>query len=130
MKKEGWYKTIWEITNVLPGAYLEKNIAAFPEQLPYRLIKLYSYFGETVLDPFLGSGTTMKVARLLKRNSIGIEILKDLLEVIKIKTGFKGKHSGEPDDDSLEIIERSSGKYRFATSEYLNKRKSENQNGN
>jgi site-specific DNA-methyltransferase (adenine-specific) len=56
-----WHKTIWEMTNVLPGSKLEKNIAAFPDELAYRLIKLFSYVGETVLDPFLGSGTTMKV---------------------------------------------------------------------
>ena len=64
-----WHKTIWEITNVLPNSKLEKGIAAFPDELPYRLIKLFSYIGETVLDPFLGSGTTMKVANKLGRNS-------------------------------------------------------------
>ncbi|MEW6653636.1 MAG: site-specific DNA-methyltransferase, partial [Bacteroidota bacterium] len=63
-QNNNWHKTLWEMTNVLPGSTLEKNIAACPEQLPYRIIKLYSYVGETVLDPFLGSGTTMKVARL------------------------------------------------------------------
>jgi modification methylase len=81
-QNNNWHKTLWEMTNVLPGSFLEKNIAAFPEQLPYRIIKLFSYVGETVLDPFLGSGTTMKVARLLKRNSIGIEIIRDLEETI------------------------------------------------
>lgn len=130
VKQGGWYKTIWEITNVLPGANLERNIAAFPEQLPYRLIKLYSYYGETVLDPFLGSGTTMKVARSLNRNSIGIEIIRDLLRVIKIKTGFSSNNLGGEKDDTFEIIERLTGRYRFVTQEYLNKRKSENQNGN
>ena len=70
------------MTNVLPGSVLEKNVAAFPDQLPYRIIKLFSYVGETVLDPFLGSGTTMKVARLLKRNSVGIEIIRDLEKTI------------------------------------------------
>lgn len=77
-----WHKTLWEMTNVLPGSVLEKNVAAFPEQLPYRIIKLYSYVGETVLDPFLGSGTTMKVARYLKRNAIGIEIIRNLENTI------------------------------------------------
>ncbi len=48
--------------------------APFPYELPYRLIKAYSYVGETVLDPFLGSGTTLVVARDLKRNGIGYEI--------------------------------------------------------
>ena len=81
-QNNNWHKTLWEMTNVLPGSILEKNVAAFPEQLPYRIIKLYSYVGETVLDPFLGSGTTMKVARLLKRNSVGIEIIRDLEKTI------------------------------------------------
>ena len=64
-----WYLTVWNITNVLPlGRRLEKGIAAFPEEIPRRLIKLFSFAGETVLDPFLGSGTTMKVAQELGRN--------------------------------------------------------------
>ncbi len=66
------------MTNVMPGSKLERGIAAFPDELPYRLIKLYSYSGETVLDPFLGSGTTSKMAKLNGRNSVGIEIIKDL----------------------------------------------------
>lgn len=42
-QNNNWHKTLWEITNVLPGSYLEKNIAAFPEELPYRIIKLFSF---------------------------------------------------------------------------------------
>ncbi|HED05589.1 MAG TPA: site-specific DNA-methyltransferase, partial [Ignavibacteria bacterium] len=85
-QSNSWYKTIWEITNVLPGSKLEKGVAAFPDELVYRLIKLFSYYGETVLDPFLGSGTTMKIAKELGRNSIGFEIIKDLESVIRKKT--------------------------------------------
>lgn len=48
--------------------------APFPYELPYRLIKAYSFVGETVLDPFLGSGTTLTAARDLKRNGVGYEI--------------------------------------------------------
>jgi len=81
-----WHRTIWEMTNVLSGSKLEKGVAAFPDELAYRLIKLYSYAEETVLDPFLGSGTTMKVARQLERNSIGYEIIKDLENKIENKT--------------------------------------------
>ncbi|MBX6422300.1 DNA methyltransferase [Thermosulfurimonas sp. F29] len=61
--------------------------APFPYELPYRLIKAYSYVGETVLDPFLGSGTTLVAARDLKRNGIGYEINKEIAEeaVTRIK---------------------------------------------
>ncbi len=117
-QNNNWHKTIWEMTNVLPGSNLEKGVAAFPEELPYRLIKLFSYKGEIVLDPFLGSGTTMKVAESLGRNSIGIEIIRDLEDIIKKKCNFK--------NEDLEIIERKNGKYRFVTMEYIENRKNEN----
>lgn len=85
-QKNKWYLSVWNITNVLPNKNrLEKGIAAFPEEIPYRLIKLFSYQGETVLDPFVGSGTTMKVAKELQRKSIGYEIDIELKEVLKSK---------------------------------------------
>jgi len=108
-QNNNWHKTIWEMTNVLPGSKLEKGVAAFPDELPYRLIKLYSYVGETVLDPFLGSGTTMKVANQLGRNSVGYEIIRDLETIIRKKVN----------SDNLEILERNSGKYRFVTLKYI-----------
>lgn len=101
-----WYMTLWDITNVLPNQVLEKEIAAFPEELPYRVIKLFSYVGETVLDPFAGSGTTMKMARLLGRNSIGIEIKKSLIPIIKEKTGFDEQQILFNKGDTFEIIKR------------------------
>lgn len=116
-----WHRTLWEMTNVLPGSVLEKNVAAFPDQLPYRIIKLFSYVGETVLDPFLGSGTTMKVARLLKRNSIGIEIIRDLERIILKKVGFDTKSDGSENEDHFEIVERKTGKYKYVTLNYIEK---------
>jgi site-specific DNA-methyltransferase (adenine-specific) len=101
-----WYKTLWEMTNVLPGSKLEKNIAAYPEELPYRMIKLFSYVGETVLDPFSGSGTTMKVARFNERNSIGIEMKKELIPIIKKKVGFSNQESIDLTGDTFELIVR------------------------
>ena len=108
-----WYMTLWEMNNVMPGSPLEKNIAAFPEELPHRAIKLFSYKGETVLDPFVGSGTTMKKARELERNSIGIEIKKSLVPVIKKKLGFDlGQNTFFTNqNDKLEIIYRKAKKY-------------------
>ncbi|MEM4275783.1 MAG: site-specific DNA-methyltransferase [Candidatus Nitrosocaldus sp.] len=81
-----WYLSVWDITNVLPlQGRVEEGVAAFPEEIPYRLIKLFSCVGETVLDPFMGSGTTLKVASQLGRNAIGYEIDLELLDVVKKK---------------------------------------------
>ena len=82
-----WNISVWDMTNVLPSSKLEKGIAAFPYELPYRAIKLFSYIGETVFDPFCGSGTTLLAALKLNRNSIGIEINSDCVATIKEKVG-------------------------------------------
>lgn len=111
--KNKWYMTLWDMKNVMPGSPLEKDIAAFPYELPYRVIKLFSYKGETILDPFAGSGTTLRVARDLKRNSIGIEFDKSLVPVITEKLGFNNIQTDIINniDDKLEIIYREEGKY-------------------
>lgn len=60
-----------------PGDRQDKHIAVFPEELPYRLIRMFSFCGETVLDPFMGSGTTALAALNCGRNAIGYEINSD-----------------------------------------------------
>ena len=69
------------------GAKQDKHLAMFPEELPHRLIKMFSFPGETVLDPFMGSGTTALAARNLNRNSVGYEINPDFVSIIKEKIG-------------------------------------------
>lgn len=68
-----------------PGERQDKHLAMFPEELPKRLIKMFSFADDTVLDPFLGSGTTCLAAKNLDRKSIGYEINKDFLPTIKAK---------------------------------------------
>ena len=63
----------------------EGHPAPFPKELPYRLIKLYSFYGDTVLDPFIGTGTTAEVALELGRNAIGYEINEDYKPLIDKK---------------------------------------------
>jgi DNA modification methylase len=88
LNKERWNLTVWNITNVLPTpGRVEEGIAAFPEEIPRRLIKLFTMVGETVFDPFAGSGTTLKVARELGRNGIGYEIDLELKRVLRKKLG-------------------------------------------
>ena len=59
----------------------------FPEELPRRLIRMFTFVGDTVLDPFLGSGTTVKAALDLGRNAVGYEINPDFLEAMPQKIG-------------------------------------------
>lgn len=67
------------------GTRQDGHIAMFPEELPKRLIKMFAFKGETVLDPFMGSGTTSLAARNLERNSVGYEINPDFIAVAKKK---------------------------------------------
>ncbi len=61
----------------------KKHSAAFPKELPRWFIKLFTQPGDTVLDPFLGSGTTSVVSKEMARNSIGIEILEEYYEIAR-----------------------------------------------
>jgi modification methylase len=67
------------------GARQDGHIAMFPEELPDRLIKMFAFKSEIVLDPFMGSGTTSLAARNLERNSIGYEINPEFIEIAKDK---------------------------------------------
>ncbi|MBL7106727.1 MAG: thermonuclease family protein [Phycisphaerae bacterium] len=84
MTTEEWNKYFTGHWN-FSGEKQDKHLAMFPEELPKRLIKMFSFVGDIVLDPFLGSGTTSLAAKNLNRNSIGYEINEDFLEIIKDK---------------------------------------------
>ena len=71
----------WNFT----GTRQSNHIAMFPEELPRRLIKMFSFIGENVLDPFAGSGTTALAAKNLDRNSAGYEINHEFIPIIKEK---------------------------------------------
>ncbi len=61
----------------------KNHSAAFPEELPEWFIKLFTTENDTILDPFMGSGTTLIVANRMKRNSIGIDIVPEYYEMVK-----------------------------------------------
>lgn len=84
-------KQIWTIRRVRLKENINGHIAPFPDELPHRCIKLYSFIGETVLDPFGGSGTTTKMAIQNKRNSILYEIKEEYLKHIKEKLNLNQK---------------------------------------
>ncbi len=74
----------------------KNHSAAFPKELPGWFIKLFTKEGDTVLDPFMGSGTTNFVANRMKRNSIGIEIIPEYYEMVKSKIQPVALHLLEP----------------------------------
>jgi site-specific DNA-methyltransferase (adenine-specific) len=74
----------WNFT----GEKQDNHLAMFPEELPRRLIRMFSFIGETVLDPFLGSGTTSLAAKNLGRDSVGYEINQAFLPTIQDKLGI------------------------------------------
>ena len=81
-------KQIWDIPipNRSDLAFGEHS-AIMPEEIVKRCIKLFSFVGDTLLDPFAGSGTTLKVAKQLERNYIGYEIMKNYKQIIEKKLG-------------------------------------------
>ena len=103
MSKEEWNQYFTGHWN-FNGAKQDKHLAMYPEELPKRLIKMFSFVGDTVLDPFLGSGTTTLAAKNLNRNSVGFEINKKFLPIIKEKIGADKKDLFK--DINFEIIEQ------------------------
>lgn len=110
MRKEEWnayFASHWNFG----GAKQDGHIAVFPEELPRRLIKMFSFAGETVFDPFMGSGTTALAARNLQRNSIGYEINPDFKQYYEQKVvsslSFDGaSYSFECDNSEFEIKDK------------------------
>lgn len=87
--KTRWSSDIWEMHPETKNQYnRDSHPAMFPEELPEAFIRLYTYPGEVVLDPFLGSGTTTKVAKQLGRKSIGYEINRQFLPLIRRKANI------------------------------------------
>jgi site-specific DNA-methyltransferase (adenine-specific) len=75
----------------IPGERQDDHLAMFPEEIPRRLIRMFAFVGDTVLDPFLGSGTTSLAARNLGRDSIGYEINPEFVGIIRRKLGIDKK---------------------------------------
>jgi len=84
MKKE-IANSIWHIAP-MPPSYRRFHPAAFPEEIPYRLIQLYSNMGDLVLDPFVGSGQTTKMARFLHRKYLGVDKSSKYVTIAKKRT--------------------------------------------
>lgn len=84
-----WFQQVW---NGLMGESTKHHPAPYPEELAYRLVRMFSFFGDTVLDPFMGTGTTLLAASRCGRNAIGVEIDPDYVKMAKarLKTELSG----------------------------------------
>lgn len=116
MTKEEWnqyFSSHWNFS----GVKQSEHIAMFPEELPKRLIKMFSFSGETIFDPFLGSGTTTLAAKNLGRNSIGYEINKEFESIIKEKLNI---NQLSLDEDTIEFLEdKENNNYSFDKLPYI-----------
>jgi len=79
---KNWFQSIWSGLN---GASTRNHPAPYPEELVERLIRMFSFVGDTVLDPFLGTGTTSVAASKWGRNSIGVEIDPQYFDLAKTR---------------------------------------------
>lgn len=93
-----YYTALWKFPSVKQDA---GHGAIFPYELPKRLIRMFTYVGETVFDPFLGSGTTMKASKDWRRSCIGTELNPDFVDMSKKKVGW-GQQS--VDGDKIDYI--------------------------
>ena len=117
ISKEEWnqyFSSHWNFNGVRQYGH----IAMFPEELPKRLIKMFSFVGETILDPFVGSGTTSLAAKHLNRNSVGYEINKEFEPFIREKL-----MNLQPDlfqsESTVNFIEDKSADFSFADLPYI-----------
>jgi site-specific DNA-methyltransferase (cytosine-N4-specific) len=84
VQRDEWFSQIWALKGTRQTVNeLECRTAAYPDEIAERLIKMFSVKGDAVLDPFLGSGTTMKTANYAQRRCIGYEIEEQLLLIIQ-----------------------------------------------
>lgn len=90
-QRSSWFRGIWD--DVHPVRQ-KSHIAMFPVELPERLILMYSFWGETVLDPFMGSGSTAVAAQRAGRNSVGYEINDEFAPIIERKVGGEALQQG------------------------------------
>ncbi|MFX1257235.1 MAG: DNA methyltransferase [Promethearchaeota archaeon] len=88
-ERNKWFSDVWiDVRGVSQNlnnnkSKLRERSAAFPLELPYRLINMFSIYGDTVLDPFWGTGTTSLAAMILARNSVGYEINSEFMDLFR-----------------------------------------------
>lgn len=96
-----WFQQVW---NGLMGESTKNHPAPYPEELAYRLVRMFSFAGDTVLDPFMGTGTTLLAASRCARSSIGVEVEPSYVKMAKQR--LEAKLSSLFEQERPEIILR------------------------
>jgi DNA modification methylase len=112
-ERNQWFSDVWmDIKGELQAleeSELRERSAAYPFEIPYRLINMYSVYGDTVLDPFWGTGTTSFAAMVAGRNSIGYELDEEFVKLFKKRIEEIPEYSREVVkkrlDDHKEFVE-------------------------
>ncbi len=99
-ERSQWFRGVWDD---LPPVRQNGHAAMFPVELPRRLIRMYTFWGETVLDPFLGSGTTCVAAAMEGRSCVGYEINREYAETITEKLRPELSRLAGPDTEPCEV---------------------------
>ncbi|MCO8267402.1 DNA-methyltransferase [Haloferax prahovense] len=101
-ERNRWFSDLWEFGGTGQGLDSgdRERSAAFPVELPLRLIRMYSVYGDTVFDPFVGTGTTTLAAMLAGRNSVGYDLDADLV------SGFETRLDDLPERSRAEVERR------------------------
>jgi DNA modification methylase len=101
-QRDEWFSQIWSLKGTRQNSTeIERRTAAYPQEIVDRLIRMFSVKGDTVLDPFLGSGTTTKIAMKTQRNSIGYEIDKKMVPILQ-----KNLQNTNVSSNKINIIQR------------------------
>lgn len=109
---DAWFRQFWTI----PGASTRDHPAPFPLELAYRLVRMFSFVGDTVLDPFCGMGTTLLAAMRAGRNSIGVEIDADYARKAELVLNAEGSNLlSVARVRTVNVAERDAGKYAACT---------------
>ena len=90
-ERNRWFSDVWtdisgEFQALERGALRDRS-GAYPFEIPYRLVNMYSVYGDTVLDPFWGTGTTSLAALVAGRNSVGYELQEEFTRVFEDRVG-------------------------------------------
>ncbi len=87
-ERDKWFSQVWTVTGARQNVNgVDRRIAAFPEEIPRRLIRMFSVLGDLVVDPFLGSGTSLKIALDLQRRFVGYERMEEMEALIRTRLG-------------------------------------------